>query len=122
MAKTLGDLHRIVVQVPRRLRNESEQIVREVVKEAGEDMYLHTNRIDTELMKGSISHGDFERSGGSYSGKFGWGLDGGWTEDYFLYQEEGTAHISPMHALQGSFIRARERFIGRIEAMLRKAL
>lgn len=122
MARPLSQLYEIIAEIPAELAKKGEEAVIETVNEAGNDMYRSVNRIDTGFMKGSVGNGEFERSGSEFSGKFGWGVEGAETEDYFLYQEEGTTTISPMHALQGSFVRAREKFIERVDKMLETTL
>lgn len=62
-------------------------------------------RIDYGTMRDSVDR-DINKSGSTISGEFGW-LEN--QEEYFRYQENGTARIPPMHALLTAFITARER-------------
>lgn len=113
----------------------AEDIVRDVVKEAAEEMYDKINRIDTERMKGSVSH--ISSKG---RGKFGWfigdtidndqhvrGAGDPAKNDYFVYQEHGFRHyksgkiIAPMHALMSTFVRAREELAERLEKLAKRS-
>lgn len=108
------------------------EIIREVTREAAEDMHNRVDRIDTERMKGSVSH-----VVSPTKGKFGWYIgdnisndqrvitDGDARNDYFVYQEHGFKHagsgriVEPMHALLGSFLDARDKLQNEVQKLAR---
>ena len=81
------------------------------------------DRVDTGLMLNSVSVSDMKKiSKDQYQTEFGW-VD--LVEDYFLTQEyggfsqglrAGDRTISPMHALTGAFIEAREELYRRVKS------
>lgn len=82
-----------------------------------------SDRVDTGLMLNSVSISDMRKiSKDQYQTEFGW-VD--LVEDYFLTQEHGgfsrglrvgNRMISPMHALTGAFIEAREDLYRRVKS------
>lgn len=74
-------------------------------------------RVDTGLMINQVSS-EWEQDGDTYIGRFGWTKE---TEDYFLYQENGTEHIEAMNALGSAAVQGRERAIKRISNIARDA-
>lgn len=77
-----------------------------------------SNRVDTGTMRDAVQATEIQREGSHISVRFGWT---GTKEDYFLWQEQGAdnpsaigGRISPMHALLGAFIWAREELVERI--------
>lgn len=119
--RDIKDLQLRIKAMPQNMRDEGKTIVFETIKEGADLMYSATNRIDTETMKASISYSDLESTPRGVSGQWGWGMNGSKVENYFKYQEYGTRYITPMHALLGSYIKMREKFIHRVEQMARKA-
>lgn len=77
-------------------------------------------RIDTGQMLSNVS-----TSHTRLSGTWGWALNGGKGEAYYLYQENGFRHyqsgkdVKPMHALLTSFIKAREDLILRLDKLVK---
>lgn len=77
-------------------------------------------RVDTGRMLGDVSEVRTKRSG-----KWGWALNGGTADMYYLYQENGFWHVGakrdvpPMHALLGSFIKAREQLIRDLDKLVK---
>lgn len=76
------------------------------------------NRVDTGAMREAVKASEVQRNGHKVSVKVGW-VDT--QENYFLWQEQGAdnkralnGRISPMHALLGSFVWAREEFRARL--------
>lgn len=78
-----------------------------------------TGRVDTGMMLGNVSTTHTPRSG-----TWGWALNGGKGEAYYLYQENGFRHylsgkdVKPMHALLTSYIKAREELIRRLDKLV----
>lgn len=77
-------------------------------------------RVDTGRMLGDVSEKRTKRSG-----SWGWGLNGGKPDMYYIYQEKGFRHyitgknVKPMHALLGSFIKAREQLIHDLDKLVK---
>jgi hypothetical protein len=117
--RDIQNLQLAMKALPQNLRDEGKEIVYETIKEGAEIMYSDINRIDTERMKASVSYSNVESTSKGVSGQWGWGLHGSEVKDYFKYQEYGTRSITPMHALLGSYIKMREKFMRRVELMVR---
>lgn len=117
--RDIKNLQLNVKALPQKLRAEGKVIVYETIKEGAEIMYDAIDRIDTETMKASVSYSDVASTSKGVSGSWGWGLHGSEVKKYFEYQEYGTRTVTPMHALLGSYIRVRERFLKRVEQMVR---
>ena len=95
-----------------------EQIIQDAVTETGLARAGNPNsggnspgRIDTGLMINQVSS-ETHRDGNEFVGTFGWTKE---VEDYFLLQENGTAHIEAMNALHGSAIAQREIALQKIQ-------
>lgn len=77
-------------------------------------------RVETGRMLGDVSSERTKRSG-----RWGWGLNGGKPDMYYWYQENGFWHVGakrdvpPMHALLGSFIKAREQLIRDLDKLVK---
>lgn len=114
-----------VKDIPSNLVEESIQLVEEAVEEGASIMENNIDRIDTGLMKGSVSSSKPAVEGTTVFAEFGWGVGGTEVRDYFKYQEYGFRHagsgkdIPPMHALTGAFLEVWERFKGRLSRAVR---
>lgn len=118
--RDIQDFRLAVKAMPQTMRAEGKIIVAETIKEGADVMYQLTNRIDTETMKATISYSSVESNQKAVSGSWGWGIDGAELHDYYHYQEDGTRYITPMHALLGSYVKMREKFLKRVERLAQK--
>lgn len=125
------------------LQSEAERIVREVAEEGADEMrkIISTDttpgkaagtwssnwfsatakgRIETGMMLGDVSTAPSKKTA-----RWGWALNGGREVDYYMYQENGFTHwrtgkdIPPMHALLGSFLKARESAIRKLDKLVK---
>lgn len=123
--KDFYDLKTHTARLPENMRDEAKKIVSESAKEGASRMYELVDRIDTELMRGSVSYEDAKTTPSSVYAKFGWGLHGADVEPYFVYQEQGFTHagsgtdVPPMHALLRAFMEVREKFYARVKAAVK---
>lgn len=93
-----------------------EQIIETATTETGRNRAARTGgspgRIESGLMVNMVSSETsqegtpFSANGATFEGTFGWTKG---AEEYFEYQEDGTATIAPMHALLNAGIANRER-------------
>lgn len=125
------------------LEKEAARIVREVAEEGAEEMrkIISTSatpaksagewssrwfsattkgRIETGQMLGDVSTAPSKKTA-----RWGWALNGGREVDYYMYQENGFTHwitgkdVPPMHALLGSFLKARESAIRKLDDLVK---
>jgi hypothetical protein len=73
-------------------------------------------RIDTGAMYDAVGVSDVRHNPSGVAVNFGWVHD---VEPYFAYQEEGTATVSPMHALLDATVQTRVYFYNEIRNMMR---
>lgn len=77
-------------------------------------------RVDTGYMLSNVSESFTKRSG-----SWGWGLNGGKVEPYFVFQNYGFHHyisgkqVPGMNALLGSFLKAREQLIRDLDELVK---
>lgn len=83
------------------------------------------DRIDTGTMHDAVDRDKVQRGRNVRSVRFGWVNE---KEDYFIDQEEGTGdktsggfnNITPMHALRGSFLWARDEVVHELRQRFKK--
>lgn len=115
-----------LAKMPESMRDTAKTLVTETVREGASIMQDNISRVETELMRGSVSYEPAQGKRHSVSGKFGWGLHNSKVEPYFIYQEQGFRHymsgkdIPPMHALLRAFMVVRERFYSRVHQAVNK--
>ena len=128
-----GDLNQLATKLSARGKDAeriAEEILDTVVEQAAWDMRNlietrgtgyngHTGRVEQGYMLADVgeNQGEIEKSGHTLTGRFGWGVNGGPVEPYYLYQEQGFKNswtgrdVPPMHALLDAFVKARNNMI-----------
>lgn len=124
--ETLDQAEEVMEDITR----EGADLMRQYIDTRGTDYSLsqdRTGRRENDVMYDAVEH-KVHRFGKSVRGEFGWGVDGGREEDYFLYQEHGFRHwitgkdVPPMHAHLDAMIRMREKLFSRLRGMKREGL
>lgn len=127
----LGEIEYAVAALLDEIELDVRQIIEDIVDEALEDMVRileaaetetgrrraaerggHPGRVDTAQMSADIRYALETSADGAVVGTWGWTQN---VEDYYLIQEYGSEKIGAMSALQGSYVRARERLRQRLQ-------
>jgi hypothetical protein len=140
-----GELKKLAIRIeslPEKAMDKAEEIVAAELREGAEEMRQiirtadtptglaegRSGRVKTGKMLGDVQDGRPQRFRRSVKGEYGWGVNGGNTEPYYQYQENGFQHylsgkdVAPMHAFLTSFIHTRERFFKRMRDGLKDVL
>lgn len=140
------DLNRMISRLKHSqevLESEATRIVREVAEEGAAEMRKiistsatpgkssgsWTSRWFSATTKGRIETGqmlgDVSTAPTKKTARWGWALNGGREVDYYMYQENGFTHwitgkdVPPMHALLGSFLKARESAVRKLDELVK---
>lgn len=120
----IKEIEREAAKVVDETAKEGAEVMRGHIEVRGTGYRGHQGRIETGAMLDAVQSVT-EKTDDGVRGRFGWGVRGGPTDDYFRYQEEGftiasSGHdVPPMHALLDAFISVREDFIRKVVRLIR---